>query len=166
MFGFVILTSSSIAVLCAAADNLSWQASEDSSTHEPPSRLIEPRSDPGSLVEYVVRPRDGNNTDALQKTEGFLKQLTQQSSIYSYTDRNGALRLWMVNTTESQVDTIKQNDGVASVDENAIVATPFAAVPAPTEPAKLSEASKAKRETQYATQLNADYELTMISQPP
>jgi len=159
ILSFVVLTFSSIAALCTAADTLSSRFSKDTSSHE-----FNPRSDSGSGGEYVVWPKDGNN-DPVAKTEDFLKQLTRQSTIYSHTDPDGEFVLWLVNVTHSQVDTIKQNEGVDSVEPNFIIAEDFAAVPVPTEPAKLSEANKAKRDIQYATQLNAGYDLKMISQP-
>ena len=163
---FVIFTLSYITALCTAADNLFWRSSEDRSAYDLLSRLVEPRTDTGSTGEYVVWAKDGSKKDAVKKTEDLLKQLTKQSSVYSFTDHNGDLRLWTVNVTSSQVDTIKKDDGVASVVKNAIEAEEDAAVPVPTEPAKLLEASKEKRDTQYSTQLNAAYELKQISQPP
>lgn len=103
--------------------------------------------------------------DAIAKTEDFLKQLTQQSIIFSRTNPDGELVLWVVNVTDSQVDTIKQNGGLASVEQNVIIASDMAAVPVPTEPAQLFEAKKAKRDIQYTTQLKAGYDLRTISQP-
>lgn len=149
---------SSIAALCTAADTLSSRFSKHIN-----SRELNPRSDSGSGGEYVVWPKDGNNKDAVAKTEDFLEQLTRQSTIYSHTDPDREFVLWLVNITYSQVDTIKQNEGVDSVEPNVIIAEDFAAVPVPTEPAKLSEANKAKRDIQYAIQLNAGYDLKMIS---
>jgi hypothetical protein len=142
ILSFVVLTLSSTAALCTAADTLSSRFSKDTSSHE-----LNPRSDTGSGGEYVVWPKDGNNKDAVAKTEDFLKQLTRQSTIYSHTDPDGEFVLWLVNVTDSHVDTIKQIEGVDSVEPNVIIAEDFAAVPVQTEPAKLSEANKAKRDT-------------------
>ena len=166
---FVIFTLGFIPALCTAANKIFWRSSEDKSANDLSSNLVEPRDDTalaGAASEYVVWSKDGNNKDAVQKTEDLLKQLTNQTNVYSFTDHNGALRLWKVTVTSSQVDTIKKDDGVASVDQNVSEADERAAVPMPTEPAKLSEASKEKREAIYTTQLDADYSLKQISQPP
>ena len=137
IYGFVIFTISYLTALCTATDNLFWRSSEDKSAYDLSSRLVEPRADNRSAGEYVVWAKDGSNKDAVKKTEDLLKQLTNQSSVYSFTDHNGALRLWTVNVTTSQVDTIKRDDGVASVVENAIEAEVDGAVLVPTEPAEL-----------------------------
>ena len=55
---------------------------------------------------------------------------------------------WILNATDSQVQSIKGNNGVARVEQNTIIIEEFASVSVPTEIAKLSEARKVKRDTQ------------------
>lgn len=50
----------------------------------------------------------------------------------------------MVKVTDSQLDQIKKREDVAEVEENTIDFEEAAVVPVPTEPARLSEAKKAK----------------------
>ena len=73
-----------------------------------------------SASEYVVWAKDGSNKAVVRRTEDLLKQLTKSARIFSYTDRDGNVRLWTVNNvTASQVDTIiERDDGVDSVDRN------------------------------------------------
>lgn len=109
--------------------------------------------------------KGGSNKDAVAKISDLLKQLTQQPTIYSYTDHKGNLRHWLLNATDSQVQSVKGSDEVARVEENTIIAEEFASVPVPNEIAKLSEARKVKRDTQYSTQQDAVWEFKMVSQP-
>jgi hypothetical protein len=161
---FIVLTLSSVVALCTVTDNVSSRISESTSGHETSSRLLEPRADNQSIVEWIVSPKDGFNKDAIANTTDFLKQLTNQSEIWSYTNYNGKFVHWLVTANNSQVDQIRKREDVVGVEEN-IMLVRAAAVPIPTEPARLSEAKKAKRDIQYATQLKAGYDLRMISQP-
>ena len=140
IFSLVTVALSFVIESKAAADNLPLQTSKDVSIQNLDSHHIEHRSDNTSAAEYIVWPKDGSNKDAVAKTGDFLKQLTQQPNIYSYTDYKGSLMHWILNATDSQVQSIKGNDGVASVEQNTIIAEEFASVPVPTEIAKLSEA--------------------------
>ncbi len=83
---------------------------------------------------------------AVSKTEGFLKELTQQSSILSYTDIRGDLMMWAVNVTNLQVKAIREHEGVASIDQNVVIAKTDATVPTPIEPAKVSDAARVNRD--------------------
>ena len=89
-------------------------------------------------------PKDGFNKDAIANTTDFLKQLTNQSEIWSYTDSREEFVYWLVNVTNSQLDQKKEREDVRAVYENTIAFEEDAAVPVPTEPARLSEAKKAK----------------------
>lgn len=117
------------------------------------------------MAEYVVSPKNGSDQDAVAKTGEFLKQLTQQPNICSYTDITGSLMHWVLNVTDSQVQSTKGNNGVARVKQNTIMVEDFAAIPVPTEIAKLSETRNVKRDTQYSTQQDAVWELKWVSQP-
>jgi hypothetical protein len=75
-----------------------------------------------------------------------LKQLTNHSEIVLYTDYSGEFTAWLVNVTGSQLDQIEKRDDVSAVEENSIDYEEAAVVPVPTEPARLSEAMKAKRD--------------------
>ena len=118
----VTVAQSFIIELDAAADNLSLQSSKDVGVQNLDSHHIEHRSDNTSAVEYVVWPRDGSNKDANAKIEDLLKQLTQEPQIYSYTDIKGNLMHWLINATDSQVQSIKESDGVARVEQNIFIA--------------------------------------------
>ena len=162
----LVLTFGFAVALCTPTDNLPPLISEDAKDHgllKP--RWVEFRSSDDSVLEYVVWPKYGNDMAAISKTEGFLKDLTQQSSIFSYSDSDGDLIVWAVNVTDSQVKAIQGNEGVASIDRNLVIGEKDAAVPVPTEPAKISDAARVKRDIQYTTQSMAGYELNMISQP-
>ena len=164
-FILVTVALSFIIELNAAANNLPLQTSKDVGVENLDSHHIGHRSDNTSAAEYIVWPKDGSNKDAVAKTSDLLKQLTQKPKIYSYTDYKGNLMHWLLNATDSQVQSIKGYDGVARVEQNTIIAEEFASVPVPTEIAKLSEARKVKRDTRYSTQQDAVWELKMVSQP-
>ena len=118
-------------MLCSATDNLFPRDSNN------------PRN---FLFNYIVAPKDGNDTNACKQTEAFIKQTVQQSTIYNYTDTTGKLLFWALNATDSQADTIRKNEAVIDVSQNAIVAKEFSAVlpPLPSSSAQLSDAKKSK----------------------
>jgi len=128
---FLVLTSSSIATFCTAADSLSSQSNGGT---------------PASVFNYVLAPKDGHDKNACIKTEDFIKQVTQESSIYSYSSRKGKLLIWALTATDSQADTIREDEGVSDISPNVNVLIDNAAVSPllPSDLANLSEAKKAR----------------------
>lgn len=83
--------------------------SMDGDEHNP--HQIWPPSSNGLATRYVVWPKDGNDADAVARTEDFLKQLTQQPRIVSHDDQNGAKVGWVANVDDIQADVIKNEKG-------------------------------------------------------
>jgi len=163
---YILFAIGSFAAYCTAADSLSPRHSQHIDGKEPSkSHVIEERSNDITGKQHIIWPKDGTDADTNSKTEDFLKGVIQQTNIYSYTDTSKKLVFWLVNVTDSQVGTIKQNAGVRAVQEDTkdeLEAT----LPWPFTPAKLSVPNKFKRDdVQYTSQTSAASELVMISQP-
>lgn len=118
--------------------------------------------------EFVVYPKDGKNKDALKTTEDYIKKTAHLDKIFSYTDFNNVLLLWMANLTEAQVNDIKKQEGVAGAEEDKEIAEAEAAAIVPLTPTKVAvqQPDKVKRAVEYTHQSPAGIELKMISQPP
>jgi len=118
--------------------------------------------------EYVVFPKDGENEDALRKTEDHIKNITEtKDPIYSYQNRFKALSHWLVNATNSQQNSIREDEGVLDVEENVDVFTSHAGLPKPSPKAQLFDMTpkKVKRGSIYTSQTKAASEIVMASQP-
>ena len=65
--------------------------------------------------EWIIRPKNGKDTTKLKQTEANIKKIAAADHIYSYTDFNKNLRHWLVAVTDSQLNSIKADDGVGAV---------------------------------------------------
>ena len=100
--------------------------------YEPHSLESSPRArhTPGPIAqqhekkEFVVFPKDGKNVAALEKTEQYLKVITETTELYSYRNRFGSLTHWLVEATDSQLKFIVEDEGISSVEENIEVLLP------------------------------------------
>lgn len=111
-------------------------------------------------------PKHGNDMDACTKTEDYIKDVTQQSNIFSYTSMKGGLVIWSLNASDSQADRIRKEEVVADISLDDMVIAKHAAVVSPLlpfDPAKLSQARKAKRLLHCDTPVNAEYDYRMIN---
>lgn len=106
----ILLALGSFAACCTAVDTLS-PPSQQIRGNEPESHVMEERSDDTTVRELIVYPTNGTDNDTNSKTENFLKLVTQQSRIYSFTDSSEVLCGWLVNATNSQIGTIEKNPG-------------------------------------------------------
>lgn len=71
------------------------------------------RSD--AKVQCVVIPKHGNDTEAHQRIETYLEDLTQEKDLHSFRcSIRKVLRWWIVDLTPSQLEQVKQNPDVKS----------------------------------------------------
>ena len=73
-----------------------------------------PRYSP-KVKGHIVWPGDGRGKDKRAKMESFLKRITKEMDICSYTDPQGGLVLWLVDVTKGQVEIIRREGGVRKV---------------------------------------------------
>ncbi len=102
MRGFLylgLLASSLLACTCTAADIKRYSGLEKRDGQK----------------EWIIRPKNGTDTAKLKDTEANIKKIAAVDHVYSYTDINKNLRHWLVAVTDSQLDSIKADDGVSKV---------------------------------------------------
>jgi len=96
-----------LAIYCTATNTITTH-SRDIERNEPK------RQDIGldiTIPRQIVWPQDRKDKVTNSKTENLLEELTQQKNIFSYKDSSQNPVYWLVNVTDSQVDTIKKNAG-------------------------------------------------------
>jgi len=109
-FRYILLAISFLAFHCTATDTITTH-SQDIERNEPKRQDIEQRSDDITIRRQIVWPNDRKDNVTNSKTEKFLEEITQQKSVFSYKDSSQNSVYWLVNVTDSQVDTIKKNAG-------------------------------------------------------
>ncbi len=109
-FRYILLAISFLAFHCTATDTITTH-SQDIERNEPKRQDIEQRSDDITIRRQIVWPNDRKDNVTNSKTEKFLEEFTQQKSVFSYKDSSQNSVYWLVNVTDSQVDTIKKNAG-------------------------------------------------------
>ena len=107
---YVLLAMSILAVYCTATNTITTH-SQDIERNEPKRRDIGERPDDITTRQQIVWPKDRKDNVTNSKTEKFLEELTQQKNVFSYKDSSQNSVYWLVNVTDSQVNTIKENTG-------------------------------------------------------
>ncbi|EON63353.1 hypothetical protein W97_02580 [Coniosporium apollinis CBS 100218] len=156
---FFLLVFGLPATYCAAADTILLGLSQRSPQTAPSTSEV--------AKEYLIFPKNGTDEDALSKTEESIKKVIESEKVYSLRNVNKRLVFWIANVTNTQLNKIREDDGVRSAEENVIAYEEAAALLLPTTTAQSSTSipTKVKRDISFATQTDAVDELVVISQP-
>lgn len=101
-----------------------------STPESPPTKEVDKSPNSSHTKQHIVWPQDEFDKSLNAKTTEFLKEGIEQQNIYFFTDRrNDKLVLWLVNVTRAEVDTIRQNLGVNTVQEDRLAVLDDAVVP-------------------------------------
>ena len=93
------------------ATNIIPSRSQDNIADGPKPHIVGEWSDDTTKRQRIVWPQDSTDDVTNSKTENFLKELTQQTDIFSNKDSSNNPDYWLVDVTDSQVRIIKQNAG-------------------------------------------------------
>lgn len=142
---------------------------EDKTTEGlPVSGGITPRA--SNSLKYLIRPKNREDKDATNSTEAMLKEVLQVQEIFTWHITNTSLGHWIINATDEQVEKIKKDPGVGRVTWNDPDCIQLHRVPMSSldfdKELTARRLYHPERNVQYDRQLNPDYDLKVVSQPP
>lgn len=81
-------------------------------------------SEPESMKEWIICPKDGMDEPQLAATEAAIKLIVKSDDTNCYRDVNSSLRHWLLHVTVSELSDIQKLPGVCTVEENTIAGKP------------------------------------------
>ncbi|KAJ5569481.1 Subtilisin-like protein [Penicillium hispanicum] len=136
---------------------------------EPPSYAERPERRSDEKVQCVVIPKNGTDTEARQRIETYLEDLTQEKDLHSFhCSIRKMLRWWIVDLTPSQLEKVKQNPDVKSATIDREISHHRALPLQHQFPQPALQAVHHKRDSQYTYQKEqgtSPMHLIQISQP-